>query len=47
MKTMAVNVVFNVTNSGDQSSVDTNVPNVSSQPGCWAMTASLAGIKLP
>ena len=44
MKTIAVNVVRSVTNSGDQSSTDMNAPNDSNHDGSAAMTASLAGM---
>ena len=47
MNTMAVSVVRNVTNSGDQSSVDMNAPRRSNQPGSAAMTASPAGTSEP
>ena len=44
MNTMAVNVVFSVTNSGDQSSAPMNVPSFSVQDGSPTMTASVDGM---
>ena len=41
MKTIAVNVVLSVTKSGDQSKVETNEPNLSSDEGSATITASI------